>query len=246
MNVIVTAGGTSEPIDSVRKITNSSSGKLSFVIASELLRDERLQIDNLFYICSKHAVKPKRDSRLKVLTASTAQSVHNLVKKLLLAQKIGLFVHAMALSDYEVDYVCSTEQLAAYLTAHTQKKAMHNLICSNTNVLDANGKISSHQSGLIIKLKPTPKTIKLIKQTSPATFLVGFKLLTSAPQHELEGVATKLLQQNSCDMVVANNLCDISARKHKATIIMANGNKVHCATKQQIATSIVSHFAGMH
>ena len=35
--VIITAGGTSEKIDNVRKITNSSSGKLGSVIASRLL-----------------------------------------------------------------------------------------------------------------------------------------------------------------------------------------------------------------
>ncbi len=35
MNVVITAGGTSEPIDMVRKITNSSSGKLGSIIASK-------------------------------------------------------------------------------------------------------------------------------------------------------------------------------------------------------------------
>jgi phosphopantothenoylcysteine decarboxylase / phosphopantothenate---cysteine ligase len=36
--VLVTAGGTSEPIDSVRTITNRSSGKMGFAIASEAAR----------------------------------------------------------------------------------------------------------------------------------------------------------------------------------------------------------------
>ena len=37
--VVITAGGTSEKIDNVRKITNSSTGKLGKVIANELIRE---------------------------------------------------------------------------------------------------------------------------------------------------------------------------------------------------------------
>ena len=40
LNIVITAGGTSEPIDNVRKITNSSTGKLGAVIAEELLKRE--------------------------------------------------------------------------------------------------------------------------------------------------------------------------------------------------------------
>ena len=35
--IIITAGGTSEKIDNVRKITNSSSGRLGMTIANYLL-----------------------------------------------------------------------------------------------------------------------------------------------------------------------------------------------------------------
>ena len=35
--IIITAGGTSEKIDNVRKITNSSSGKLGCTIANKLI-----------------------------------------------------------------------------------------------------------------------------------------------------------------------------------------------------------------
>ena len=36
LNIVVTAGGVTERIDSVRKITNSSSGALGIKIANEL------------------------------------------------------------------------------------------------------------------------------------------------------------------------------------------------------------------
>ena len=50
INVVITSGGTSEPIDNVRKITNSSSGKLGCTIAEEILKLDNL--DKIYYICS--------------------------------------------------------------------------------------------------------------------------------------------------------------------------------------------------
>ena len=43
--IVITAGGTSEKIDNVRKITNSSSGKLGSVIATKLLelQDDKIE-----------------------------------------------------------------------------------------------------------------------------------------------------------------------------------------------------------
>ena len=51
INIVITAGGTSERIDNVRKITNSSSGKLGSMIGdkiSELINEEY----KIFYVCS--------------------------------------------------------------------------------------------------------------------------------------------------------------------------------------------------
>lgn len=39
MKILITAGGTSEPIDDVRKITNRSTGKLGLAIGERLLRE---------------------------------------------------------------------------------------------------------------------------------------------------------------------------------------------------------------
>ena len=40
--IVITAGGTSEKIDNVRKITNSSSGKLGMTIANHLLKENEV------------------------------------------------------------------------------------------------------------------------------------------------------------------------------------------------------------
>ena len=48
--IIITAGGTSEKIDNVRKITNSSSGKLGSVIATKLLELPDDKIEKIYYV----------------------------------------------------------------------------------------------------------------------------------------------------------------------------------------------------
>ena len=59
--VIITAGGTSEKIDNVRKITNSSSGKLGCTIANKLLELNEEKIDKIYYVCSKNSIKPNHE-----------------------------------------------------------------------------------------------------------------------------------------------------------------------------------------
>ncbi len=59
LNIIITAGGTSEKIDSVRKITNNSSGKLGSIIADTFLNKNDNNIEKIYYICPKNAIKPQ-------------------------------------------------------------------------------------------------------------------------------------------------------------------------------------------
>ena len=59
MNIVITAGGISEYIDNVRKITNSSTGKLGLVIANTFLSYSN--IDLIYYVCPKNALKPNHE-----------------------------------------------------------------------------------------------------------------------------------------------------------------------------------------
>ena len=78
----------------------------------------------------------------------------------------------------------------------------------NIEVIGGN-KISSYEDNLVIVLKPTPKIISIIKNLSPSTYLVGFKLLDGVSKEELIEVAKRLQNKNNCDLVVANDLSNI-------------------------------------
>ena len=229
--IVITAGGTSEKIDNVRKITNSSSGKLGLTIANHLLKENDDLI--IYYVCSKNSLRPL-DERIKVIEIDDTISLKNKIENLLLNEKIDYFIHSMAVSDYMTDYVTTIERIKASI------KNTSNLEEAFSNIEIINGnKISSYEDNLVIVLKQTPKIISIIKDLSPQTYLVGFKLLDGVSKEELISVAKKLRDKNKCDLVVANDLATIRNGEHIAYIIDKNNEIEESHGKDDIAKKLV-------
>ena len=51
MKIIITAGGTNEQIDQVRKIANAASGRLASAVAREFVRQAGGELEKIFYDC---------------------------------------------------------------------------------------------------------------------------------------------------------------------------------------------------
>lgn len=230
--IIITAGGTSEKIDNVRKITNSSSGKLGMIIANHLL-EERDDII-IYYVCSKKSLKPS-DDRVKVIEIEETIALKNAVENLLINNHIDYFIHSMAVSDYMTDYVTTVQRIKKVL----RKSDNIDEAFSNIEVI-GESKISSYEDNLVVVLKPTPKIISIIKDLSPSTYLVGFKLLDGVSQEELINVAKKLRDKNKCNLVVANDLSTIRNGEHIAYIIDSNNKIEESHGKNDIAKKLVS------
>ena len=229
--IIITAGGTSEKIDNVRKITNSSSGKLGMTIANHLLKQN--EDINIYYVCSKNSLKPD-DERVNIVEIEGTIDLKNRIETLLLNEKIDYFIHSMAVSDYMTDYVTSLERIKQSI------KNNDNLDEAFSNIEIINGsKISSYEDNLVIVLKPTPKIISIIKDLSPSTYLVGFKLLDGVSKEELIDVAKKLRDKNKCDLVVANDLSTIRNGEHIAYIIDKDNEIEESHGKDDIAKKLV-------
>lgn len=233
--IIVTAGGTSEHIDKVRKITNSSTGKLGWTIVNELLGKSK-NIDTIYYICSKNSLKPNNE-KVKIIEIEGTMDLKENVEKLLKTEEIDYFIHSMAVSDYMVDSVTSAKLLAKNIEERFGENV--EIAIKNNDKTIKENKISSNEENLIIMLKPTPKIISLIKELSPKTFLVGFKLLDGVKENELIQVATKLRDKNHCDLVVANDLSNIRKGQHKAFIIDKKNEVTIANGKEDIAKKLV-------
>lgn len=234
--IIITSGGTSERIDNVRKITNSSSGKLGSLIASKLIELNDFNIEKIYYICSKNAIKPT-NTKIEIIEIVDTNDLKVVVEKLLTREKIDYFVHAMAVSDYTIDFVTTATKITENIKNHPNED-IYDLICHNQDNIKTN-KISSYESDLIIKLKRTPKIISIIKKLSPNTHLIGFKLLDGVSKEELIQVATNLRNKNNCDLVVANDLSNIRNGNHLAFIINKNDEYVTASGKEEIALKLV-------
>ena len=221
---VITSGGISEKIDNVRKITNSSSGKLGMTIANHLL--ESKSDITIYYVCSKNALRPS-NKRVKIIEVAGTLDLKDKVESLLKNEKIDYFIHTMAVADYMVDYVTTLDKM--------KKSFLNN---SDMEVIK-DTKISSYENNLVLVLKPTPKIISLIKKESPLTYLVGFKLLDDVSKKELIEVATRLRDKNKCDLVVANDLEDIRNKEHKAYIIDKEDKVVKASDKKDIAKKLV-------
>lgn len=233
--IVITAGGTSERIDNVRKITNSSSGKLGVVIANRFL--EKMDDIEIIYVCSKNSLRPS-DSRVKIIEIDGTGDLKNKVIDLLSLTHIDYFIHSMAVSDYTTDYVTTIERIKDSIRSHDDLDDAF----SNIEVIGGT-KISSYEDNLVIVLKPTPKIISLVKDISPKTYLVGFKLLDGVSYEELIEVAKRLRDKNKCDLVVANDLSTIRNGEHVAYIIDREDNVEEAHGKEDIAKKLVKKFA---
>ena len=233
MNIVITAGGISEYIDNVRKITNSSTGKLGLVIANTFLSYNN--IDLIYYVCPKNALKPNHE-KVKIIEVNGADNTKCAIEDLLINNKIDIFIHSMAVSDYTINYVTNMNYLDEALNTKDYN-TIKDVFSSAKKYNES--KIPSNEDNLILVLKPTPKIISIIKNISPKTILVGFKLLDNVDELKLIKVAKELRDKNKCDYVIANDLANIKQGNHTALIIDKNDNITKSYGKEDIAKKLV-------
>ena len=229
--IIITSGGTSERIDNARKITNSSSGKLGMTIANHLLEGNNDIM--IYYVCSKNSLRPT-DKRAKVVEIDGTIDLKKTIEDLLTREHIDYFIHSMAVSDYMTDYVTTIERIKESIKNHDDIDEAF----KNIEVIGGS-KISSYEDNLVIVLKPTPKIISIIKNLSPSTYLVGFKLLDGVSKEELIEVAKRLRNKNNCDLVIANDLTTIRNGDHIGYIIDKTNEIEEAHGKDDIAKKLV-------
>ena len=223
MKLLITSGGTSEKIDQVRSITNHSTGRLGTLIAESFLT----QGDQVTLITTQSAVKPAAHPNL---TIQIIENVQDLLETMQSLVKIhDVLIHSMAVSDYTPIYMAGFDQITASqdLTEFLNK----------TNV---QGKISSQDDYQVLFLKQTPKIISQVKKWNPDIHLIGFKLLVDVSKEELLSVARASLIKNKAEIIVANDLYDISNNQQHAFLVKQD-SVIESNTKEEIAQQLVTH-----
>ena len=106
--VLITAGGTAEPIDNIRSITNTGTGALGSLIAGSFAKSR--SVERIIYVHGKNAVLPKTKKAVCIEAASTA-GLQEAVRRACAEYKPNAIIHSMAVSDYSVGAVVRAEDL---------------------------------------------------------------------------------------------------------------------------------------
>lgn len=179
--ILVSSGPTMAPLDALRFISNTSTGRLGREIASELLGRGA----SVTFLYGSGSLKPEEGVRLvEVKTVDELQSAVQGLKD----ERFDAILHAMAVLDFAPER-------------------------------PRQGKVSSSEGEWDIRLVRTPKVLDLMREIWPDAFLVGFKLEVGKTREELLKIARDFLARSRADLVVANDLGDISGERHVAYLV---------------------------
>lgn len=209
--VWITAGGTAEPIDDVRSVTNTSTGRFGAALARAF-----------------HA----RGAEVTVL-ASAAMMRH--------PDWLPADVRTLRYRSF-VD-------LEASLQALTPATAPDVLLMASAvadySPIPAAGKIRSHLDTLTLTMSRNPKLLSRLRdQCGAGTCIVGFKLLSGVSREELAQVARAQLTANQLDLVVANDLSELSPTAHPVLLVRADGQDRVVGSKDEVAEVLADHLIG--
>lgn len=217
--VLITLGGTSEPIDSVREIRNQATGKLGILCAKKAVQ-LGYQVIVVASTTVDSALLESLPSCVQVHRIQGVLDLQTTLKEILEQNTIEIVIHTMAVSDYFVAGAYNQDQQ-----------------------LLQGSKISSDEEVLWLKLEKAPKVIQEIKRWQKDVFLVGFKLLVDATKDELIQKAKAQEIAAKSDLVVINNLSEISETKHQADIVHEGKILATAQTKQELVEQLFSTIA---
>ena len=152
VKVLITSGGTSEPIDDVRFISNRSTGKTGSVIANSL-SESGLEVT---YLHSQNAVKAQ--SSCKHFAFETFNDLQSLLTTKISESHYDYIVHAAAVSDYSV--LPQTGKIDS-----DQDELILNLK-RNPKLINEIKKISPHSKLVAFKLTSTLDETLILKKIS--------------------------------------------------------------------------------
>lgn len=106
-----------------------------------------------------------------------------------------------------------------------------------------NGKIPSGSQDLRIELSPTPKLIDMIHSEAKSSFLVAFKLEVGKTEDELIRIGWQSLQRHGADLVIANDLEQMSGERHVAFLINPARQVIRVEDRAQLCEELTEMVA---
>ncbi len=239
--ILITAGGTQEPIDPVRFISNYSTGKMGVALAQVCARRGA----EVTMVCGSMSVTPRNPfGAIHRIDALSAQEMYEVC----IAQwpRMNSAILCAAVADFTP---CEKAE-------NKIKKGDRSLVNGDRSLV-IGGKPSSAERSRTssvsredapgewsLSLKETEDIAKALGQSKrPDQKLIGFALET---QHEIENALHKMERKN-LDAIVLNSLRDKGAGfgvdTNRVTIIRADGNSLELPllSKAEAANEIIRY-----
>ena len=220
MRVLVTSGGTAEPIDGVRVLTNASTGRTGTEIAGRMARGGH-EVVILRARGSSPAPAGCRDE-----TFTSFAELDRALGRILSSGRFDAVVHAAAVSDFGVEEVLD----------------------GATGRPTAPGKLGSG-SAPVIRLRPNPKLVDGLRSRSlnGSVRIVAFKLTRGEDRDGALRAVGSLLAHSGADLVVHNDLAEREGPDaFPSTIHFPDGSAPErCATRRELADALERILSGL-
>jgi phosphopantothenoylcysteine synthetase/decarboxylase len=180
MKCVVTAGPTYEPLDEVRRLTNSSTARLG----SELVNFLAARGHETTLLVGQHATYHGERHATQVQTFTTSANLRDRLRALA-GEAVDAVFHAAAVSDFTFGKVWRRSQQGEL----TELKG---------------GKLSTRQGTLLAELLPTPKIIAELREWFPKARLVGWKYEVDGGRAGVIRLAEHQIAECRTDACVAN------------------------------------------
>lgn len=180
MRCLVTAGPTVEPLDSVRRLTNHSTGTLGTDLANHLACTGH----DVLLLRSRTATAAPALHAVTTEAFATAADLLGRFKAHATQEPVAIF-HAAAVGDFQVGAVFRRDDDGRLNPVHS-------------------GKFSTRDGSLLAELRPTPKILAQLRDLYPKAWITGWKYEVDGTRDEVLQRARAQLQSCRSDAVVAN------------------------------------------
>ncbi len=179
LRVLVTAGGTAEPVDGVRVLTNTSTGATGAGIVAHLRRAGH----EVVLLRAHRAVRPDVPGEEEEF--GSFAGLDAALGRWLGGRSFDAVIHTAAVSDYGVEAIEVDGRVE----------------------LPGEGKLGTH-GAVRLRLKPHPKLVSGLRQRSanPGVVIVAFKLTRGAGPDAAAAAIGELFRRSQPDFVVHNDL----------------------------------------
>ena len=177
MRIVITSGPSYEPIDQVRRFSNSSTGELGTLLAEGFAGAGHNVI--CFRGVSSTFAAPMYP--VEVIPFTTNDNLLESLQRLPAREEVTVVLHAAALCDFKVREI--VDETGAPVHGH---------------------KVSSRRGTLTVTLEPAPKVIALLRRMFPASILVGWKFELDGTPDDVRAKARRQIDECLTDACVLN------------------------------------------